>query len=125
MFVTACKGLLLSNPGHNSIREYPKVHGEGITDLSVAWQRAATKLTKMASIPKKSQGPATRHLLASEGPSSYQLNFYSTTYSTKYPKSEKFPSASFRHKGTGYSANFRPTVYYNKEVDRTQNPTIA
>lgn len=79
----------------------------------------------MANVAKGPQGPPTRHILASDGPSSYHLNFYSTNYSVHYPKKTPSSATAFRHKGTGYLANFRPAIYYNQEVDKTQNPSIA
>lgn len=74
---------------------------------------------------KSSIGPGTRHILASQGPSAYPLNFYSTTYSTQHGRAAPCLSKDWRHKGTGYSANFRPAVYYNKETDLRENPSIA
>ena len=84
-----------------------------------------TTLTKMAAVTKRAQGPPTRHILASEGPSSYPLHFYSTTYSVQHSRNPTYPSSSFRHKGTGYVANFRPSVFYNRDIDKTQTPSIA
>ena len=79
----------------------------------------ATALTKSAP------GPPTRHLLGSQGSSIYPFNFYSTTYSVQHGRHPTYPNPKFHHKGTGYIANFRPTVYYNKQVDQTENPTVA
>lgn len=75
-------------------------------------------------LAKGSVGPATHHILASTGPGSYPFDQYSTTYSVQYNRKAKH-EASFRHKGTGYAANFRPTVYYSKEADKSDNPMLA
>ena len=73
---------------------------------------------------KLSYGPGNWHVMSSNGPSTRALDFYSTCYSTVHGKetirSEKVP----RHRGTGYEANFRPTVYYSKQVDMIDNPAI-
>ena len=69
-------------------------------------------------------GPGNWHVMSSNGPSTRALDFYSTCYSTVHGKetirSDKVP----RHRGTGYEANFRPTVYYSKQVDMIDNPAI-
>lgn len=70
-------------------------------------------------------GPATRHVLASTGPGSYPYDQYSTTYSVHYNPRKTSATVTFRHKGTGYAANFRPAVYYSKAADKDDNPKIA
>lgn len=81
------------------------------------------------SMAKSSTGPATRHILASHGPTSYQYDFYATTYSTQHGAAGKplqnTGKTTFRHKGTGYSANFRPAVYYDRKADLMEFPNIA
>ncbi|CAG2189017.1 PPP1R32 [Mytilus edulis] len=54
------------------------------------------------------------------------MKFYITQNSTTYGRyHEKFKPRTGRHTGTGYSANFRPAVYYNQRLDQSDNPTLA
>lgn len=72
------------------------------------------------------QGSRNLHIKASQGPDINMMKFYITQNSTTYGRyHEKFKPRTGRHTGTGYSANFRPAVYYNQRLDQSDNPTLA
>jgi protein phosphatase 1 regulatory subunit 32 len=53
------------------------------------------------------------------------MKFYCTSSSTAYGQHwHNFEPRKGRHTGTGYSANFRPQVYYTPELDDLDNPTM-
>ena len=71
-----------------------------------------------------SYGPSNWHVMSSNGPSTHSLEFYSTCYSTVHGKQTVHSDKVLRHRGTGYDANFRPTIYYSKQVDTLDNPAM-
>ena len=97
-------------------------------------------------LPKFAYGPPNPHILSSGGPSKDNLHFYSTTYSNIFKddrEREDKPLSSLRHKyspislrvhftqdilcffrGTGYTANFRPAIYYSPKQDAVDNPPM-
>lgn len=77
------------------------------------------------AITKRAHGIGTKHVLVSNGPSVDPMHAYSSTYSVQFGQIKPCLSSVFRHKGTGYAANFRPAIYYNKKVDSLQNPAVA
>ena len=76
-------------------------------------------------VTKRAHGIGSKHVLASDGPSIDPVNTYSSTYAVQFGQRKPIISSMFRHKGTGYAANFRPAVYYNKKVDELQNPELS
>ncbi|XP_041354755.1 protein phosphatase 1 regulatory subunit 32-like [Gigantopelta aegis] len=71
-------------------------------------------------------GPKNPHIQASHGPDTNLMKFYITQNSTTYGKYwDKFKPRQGRHTGTGYSANFRPAVYYSKRLDNLDNPVMS
>ena len=79
----------------------------------------ATTLTKGAN------GIGSNNVLVSNGQSIDPIHGYSSTYMVQFGRRQPSISSTFRHKGTGYAANFRPAVYYNKKVDDLQNPQVS
>jgi len=76
----------------------------------------------MSSIP---YGLTNPHVLASNGPETYPMDFYSTTNSVTYGLPyQNFSPKNGRHKGTGYGSNFRPAVFYNSKMDDVDNPAM-
>ncbi|XP_062510540.1 stabilizer of axonemal microtubules 4-like [Corticium candelabrum] len=69
-------------------------------------------------------GPATAHILVSRGSEIGRLNFYSTNYSTSYGQNGFLPRTK-KHHGTGYLTNFRPAVYYTRNVDEMDYPLMG
>ncbi|XP_064397724.1 stabilizer of axonemal microtubules 4-like [Halichondria panicea] len=75
---------------------------------------------------KLSHGPASWHVLGSNGAQSYPLAFYSTTYSINHGHANSTgPPSTFRHKGTGYGSNFRPALSYSSQLDSLDNPVMG
>jgi protein phosphatase 1 regulatory subunit 32 len=74
---------------------------------------------------RRSHGPAANAVKISRGPDPTPLHFYSTNYSTHYgnrPATAERQEDAARTMGTGYSANFRPAIYYSSNVDLKDNP---
>ncbi|CAI8045835.1 Protein phosphatase 1 regulatory subunit 32 [Geodia barretti] len=74
---------------------------------------------------RRSHGPAAHAVKISRGPDPSPLHFYSTNYSTHYcnrPATAERREDVARTMGTGYSANFRPAIYYSSNVDLKDNP---
>ncbi|XP_076444876.1 stabilizer of axonemal microtubules 4-like [Babylonia areolata] len=71
-------------------------------------------------------GPRTAHIQKSHGADTNIMKFYVTQNSTTYGKHwQNFKPRMGRHSGTGYSANFRPQVYYSTKLDELDNPTLG
>lgn len=71
-------------------------------------------------------GPRNVHIQKSQGADTNIMKFYITQNSTTYGKHwQNFKPRAGRHAGTGYSANFRPQVYYSRKLDELDNPTMA
>ncbi|PVD28154.1 hypothetical protein C0Q70_10739 [Pomacea canaliculata] len=70
-------------------------------------------------------GPRSVHILKSHGPDTNMMKFYVTQNSTTYGKYwDKFKPRTGHHKGTGYSANLRPQVFYSTNLDEYDNPVM-
>lgn len=69
-------------------------------------------------------GPPTKHIIQSNGPDSDLHKFYITEYSTNYAH-EGFVPRPGKHYGTGYQSNFRPGVYYSRNLDELDNPSMG
>lgn len=71
-------------------------------------------------------GPRNVHIQKSQGADTNIMKFYITQNSTTYGKHwQNFKPRMGRHVGTGYSANFRPQVYYSRQLDEVDNPTMG
>ena len=71
-------------------------------------------------------GPRNTHIQKSHGADTNVMKFYVTQNSTTYGKHwQNFKPRMGRHSGTGYSANFRPQVYYSTKLDEVDNPTLG
>lgn len=89
-------------------------------------------------------GRPNHHVLQSRGAEPYIMNFYSTSYSTSFTKSNidnnkgrlkdipaytgetvfKPRSAPLEHK-TGFTSNVRPQIYYKRNLDELDNPEMG
>ena len=76
-------------------------------------------------VTKRAHSIGSKHVLVSDGPPVDPMRAYSSTYSVYFGQRKPTISSTFRHKGTGYQANFRPAVYYNKKIDQLQNPEVS
>ena len=76
----------------------------------------------MSTIP---YGSTSSHVLISNGPEVYPMDFYSTTNSVTYGlPHHKFIPRQGSHKGTGYGSNFRPVVFYSSKMDDVDDPAM-
>lgn len=89
-------------------------------------------------------GRPTPHIMQSRGAENFIMNFYVTNYSTSFTK----PSIDFNKsrqndipvysggptfvprsapevRKTGYIANVRPQIYYNRDLDELDNPNLG
>ena len=64
-----------------------------------------------------------KHVKASNGGDCDSLSHYTTSYSSVHGKAGFIPRNVIPI-GTGYSANFRPPVYYKENLDQIDNPSI-
>lgn len=69
-------------------------------------------------------GPATGHILTSQGADSELNRFYVTAYASSFNKTEFEPQRG-KHFGTGYASNMRPLVNYKKMLDDLDNPAMG
>lgn len=69
-------------------------------------------------------GPANEHVLASKGADTETTKFYITEYSSNHGQ-ENFSPRNGKHVGAGYKSNIRPGVYYSRNLDELDNPTIG
>lgn len=89
-------------------------------------------------------GRANPHIIQSRGAEPYIMNFYCTSYSTNYTKpstthnkgkfkdipafsgSEVFkPRSAPDYRGSGFTSNERPQIYYKKSLDLLDNPQMT
>ena len=69
-------------------------------------------------------GPATGHILASQGADSELNRFYVTAYASSFNQPEFEPQRG-KHVGTGYASNMRSVINYKKELDDFDNPAMG
>ena len=69
-------------------------------------------------------GKSNKHVNASHGANNNIMKFYITEYSSRLGYDDFEPQKGI-HVGTGYKSNFRPGVYYCKNIDDVDNPAMG
>lgn len=69
-------------------------------------------------------GPVSDHIKESQGADANINRFYHSRYESDYGI-ENYRPRKGRAVGTGYSANFRPGVYYKRSLDQVDNPLMG